>query len=319
MDRSMLQTMRAHSAVVINQVLCITVVLILCNILVNDRIENFMMQSCLATLFLMLLQGVAAQRIFGADLLITLREARGGMPMIAYLVAKDLASLFEITLSAAVFASAYGPFSGAQQHVTGIFAGAWAFVYSVYGLSYISSICLSPGAAQMTAVVLAFVSFCVSGVYQPQLPEMTGYLGGEVGSSRRSAQSGGSGAIPLAAKYGRGALRWRGYDLDYIDDCGYTGVNVGSDGIIALPMIWQSGRGWVCSGVDMLLLGIMFRFLAGLCLILYLHAKTSRWAQFFGQSEHGSSKLLGQLFKLLVGTFMTMFLLAEVAIFSIQR
>lgn len=328
LDRAMLQTMRARSVVIINQVLCITVMLMLCGILKNQRIDQFMMQSCLSTLFLMLLQGVAAQRIFGTDLLITVREARAGMPMIAYLVARDLAAMFEITLSAAVFASAYGPASGTQQPVLGMFAGAWAFVYSVYGLSYISSICLSPGAAQMTAVVAAFVSFCVSGVYQPQLPEMASYFGGRgwmipalssvrwfwgflLTAEMRSLTE-------LSKRYGESQLRDRGYDLQYLEGCSTEGIDWGGSGVITLESLWLARRGWVCSAVDMLLLGIMFRFLAGACLILYLYAKTSRWAQFFSDSR-GRRKLWGRILMLLIGAFMLLFLLAEVWIFGIQR
>lgn len=33
----------------------------------------------------------------------------------------------------------------------------------------------------------------------------------------------------------------------------------------------------------LLLLGILFRFLAGCCLLLYVSAQTSGWARFFGQ------------------------------------
>jgi len=327
MDRAMLQTMRARSALVINQVLCITVMLILCAMLENSKIDHFLMQSCLATLFLMLLQGVAAQRIFGADLLITLREARVGMPMVAYMVAKDLAAMFEITLSAAVFASAYGPASGTQQSVFKIFAGAWAFVYSVYGLGYISSICFSPGAAQMTAVVAAFVSFCVSGVYQPQLPEMAGYFGGRgwmipALSSVRwfwgflvTAEM--QYLTPLSREYGGSQLKRKGYDLAYLS-CSSDEISEGPFGVITLQQMWSENRGWVCSGVDMLLLGIMFRFLAGACLILYLHAKTS-WAQFFGDADRGHSKVVGRVVMVFCGALMLLFLLFEVWIFGIQR
>merc|ERR1719201_123264 len=109
----------------------------------------------------MLLQGVSAQRIFGEDLLITWREARVGMPMVAYFVAKDLAALFEVTLSSVVFTAAYGSFSGMQLPLEKLFGGTWAFIYSVFGFNYMLSIILSRGAAQMAAVVSAFIAFCV--------------------------------------------------------------------------------------------------------------------------------------------------------------
>merc|ERR1712151_1083477 len=90
----------------------------------------------------------------------------------------DLAALFEVSLSAAVFAAVYGSSSGALLPLGTIFGGAWAFVYAIFGLNYIFSIVLSPGAAQMTAVVSSFIAFCVSGVIQPQLPDIAAMLGG---------------------------------------------------------------------------------------------------------------------------------------------
>jgi len=215
-----------------------------------------------------------------------------------------------------------------QQPVTNLFAGAWAFVYSVFGLSYIFSICLSPGAAQMTCVVAAFISFCVSGVYQPPLQEMAGYVGdrgwmipalspvrwfwGYILTAEMHYLT------PLSKKYGRGALLQRGYDLKYLEDCSLEGLDQQGTGVVSLRQAWLDNRGWVCSCVDMLLLGIIFRFLAALCLILYMHAQTSRWSHFFGQSEKGWRKLLGKLFTLFVGSFLLLLLFAEVWIFGIQ-
>eukprot|EP00928_Gymnodinium_smaydae_P009120 TRINITY_DN13373_c0_g1_i2.p1 TRINITY_DN13373_c0_g1~~TRINITY_DN13373_c0_g1_i2.p1 ORF type:complete len:1098 (+),score=153.07 TRINITY_DN13373_c0_g1_i2:96-3296(+) len=178
MDRSMLQSLRAYQAIFINQGLSVITTAILCFILEYERLDQFMMQATLAALFLMLLQGVAAQRIFGNDLLITWREARVGMPMVAYFVAKDLAALFEVTLSAAVFAVAYGSLSGMLQPLLPLFAGSWAFVYTVFGLSYVFSIVLPSGAAQMSAVVSSFIAFCMSGIYQPQLNVMAAMFNG---------------------------------------------------------------------------------------------------------------------------------------------
>lgn len=327
MDRSMLQTMRAWSDLVINQVLCACVMFVLCTVLVNRDMNMFLIQSNFASLFLMLLSGVAAQRVFGQDLLITVREARGGMSMIAYLVAKDLAAFFEITLSSVVFASSYGPFSGAQQPPTEIFAGAWAFIYSVYGLGYIFSMCLSPGAAQMTVVVVSFVSFCVSGLQKPHLPEMSTFLGqrGWIIPALSSVRWFWGYLLtaemryltPLSRQFGN--LESLGYDLKYLDKCSLEGVDGGDRGYVTLHDAWVSGRGWVCSSSDMLLLGIMFRFLAGICLLLYIHAHTSRMAQFFGQSDKGFKKYLGKLFTITVAAFMTLILLAVVWIFGVRN
>merc|ERR1719263_2543841 len=69
----------------------------------------------------------------------------------------------------------------------------------------------------------------------------------------------------------------------------------------------------------MLLLGVLFRFLACLCLILKVNANTTGWSRFLAQSEAGVWKLFGKLFQLLVGTFLAMFLFSEVWVFGIVK
>jgi len=327
MDRAMLQTMCAYSTIVVNHILCAMALILLCSMVRYVELDNFLMQSSFAALFLMLLQGIAAQRIFGADMLNLLREARVGMSVAAYFVAKDLVALFEVTLSAAVFASVYGAVSGIQQQLPHLFAGAWPFVYSIFGISYIFSICLSPGAAQMSAVALTFVSYCVSGIYTPSLPELAGYLGGHgwmvpALSSVRwfwgyliTAEA--HYLTDLSRKYGADALRNRGYDLDYLD-CSWSGLDDEGTGVVSLRKAWEQKRGCVCSGLDMILLGIVFRFLAIVCLSLHVHAKTSGWSRFFGgRYERGAWKMMGRIFALIVGCFLAMVLYVEVWIFGL--
>ncbi|CAE7637750.1 ABCG25, partial [Symbiodinium pilosum] len=326
MDRSMLQTIRAYMSLAINYTLCCVAVLLLCMILNYDRLDQFFMQSALAALFLMLLQGVAAQQVFGADLLTTWREARVGMPMVAYFVAKDLTACVEVTLSSAVFAAAYGYASGSQISLCQLFAGSWAFVFAVFGLNYIFSIILSPGAAQMSAVVTSFLSFCTAGVYQPQLNEMAGMFNGRgwmvpalspvrwLWGYLLTAEV--PNLTPLTLKGAAGQLASKGYNVDYVYDCKNSMVGVQDQSVRTLQEAWLDDRGWVCSTAPLLLLGILFRFLAGCCLLLYVSAQTSGWARFFGQSELGAWKLAGHFFKLLVGSFLIIFLFAEVWIFG---
>jgi len=326
MDRAMLQTLCAYGTIVVNHLLCAMALFLLCRMVRYQQVDNFLMQSSFAALFLMLLQGIAAQRIFGSDMLNTLREARVGVSVAAYFVAKDLVALLEVSLSAAMFTCVYGALSGMLQELPHLFAGAWAFVYSVFGMSYIFSVCLSPGAAQMSAVAATFVSFCVSGIYTPSLPVLADYLGGRgwmvpALSSVRwfwgyliTAEA--HFLTDLSRNYGSGGLRSKGYDLDYLD-CSSSGLDKDGAGIVNLRQSWQRGRGCVCSGLNMLLLGIIFRFLAFVCLSLHVHAKTSGWARFFGQYERGAWKLMGRLFALLVGCFLALVLVLEVWIFGI--
>merc|ERR1712176_1451932 len=62
--------------------------------------------------------------------------------------------------------------------MTYLFSGTWAYVFCVYGLNYIFSITLSSVAAQMSAVVSAFLGFCVAGIYSPELWQIANKVGG---------------------------------------------------------------------------------------------------------------------------------------------
>eukprot|EP00931_Biecheleriopsis_adriatica_P041446 TRINITY_DN23686_c0_g1_i1.p1 TRINITY_DN23686_c0_g1~~TRINITY_DN23686_c0_g1_i1.p1 ORF type:complete len:1139 (+),score=184.49 TRINITY_DN23686_c0_g1_i1:38-3418(+) len=327
MDRSILQRIRSYVALIISLSLCFGAVFLLCFIMKYDKLDQFMMQSALAGLFLMLLQGVAAQQVLGADLLITLREARVGMPMMAYFVAKDLAALIEVTLASSMFTAAYGYASGCQIPLHSIFTGSWAFIYSVFGLNYIFSILLSPGAAQMSAVVTSLLSFCTAGVYQPQLNDMAAQFDGRgwmVPALSPIRWFWGyllTQEVPylteLSYMGAQNNLRWKGYDPHYLHECsGSLAGNIRDASVKTLRQAWLEDRGWVCSTAPLLLLGVLFRFLAGVCLLLYVSAQTSGWARFFGQSEMGIWKLVGNLMALLVGSFMMLFFFAEVWIFG---
>eukprot|EP00405_Crypthecodinium_cohnii_P035959 CAMPEP_0206546060 /NCGR_PEP_ID=MMETSP0325_2-20121206/12486_1 /ASSEMBLY_ACC=CAM_ASM_000347 /TAXON_ID=2866 /ORGANISM="Crypthecodinium cohnii, Strain Seligo" /LENGTH=1144 /DNA_ID=CAMNT_0054045123 /DNA_START=389 /DNA_END=3823 /DNA_ORIENTATION=- len=328
LDRSMLQTMRAYSVVIINQFLSVVVMIVLTSIVPNTNFDKYFMQSSFACLFLMLLQGVAAHRVFGPDLLITLREARVGMSLIAYIAAKDIAALFEITLSAAIFAASWGTLSGVQQSISRIFSGAWAFIYCVYGIGYIFSICLSQGAAQMSMVVAGFISFCVCGTSTPTLPQLARLAGGRgwlipglspvrwlwgyllTGEMEQ--------ITPLARQYGHGPIEWRGYDMNFLGSNMYDGIR-SEYGIISLRDAWQANRGWVTNTENLLLLGVMFRFVTGISMILYIYAHTSKFAQFFGQSDKGYKKLFGKLFTVLAVYFVLMLFWCEAWIFGIIK
>merc|ERR1711920_521844 len=111
-------------------------------------------------------------------------------------------------------------------------------------------------------------------------------------------------------------------DMGYLGNCTYDGREVGSKAsVVTLAEIWSINRGWVCTGVDMILLGIIFRFLAALCLVLYMQMQTSRLSVFFGgkDANSGTSKVLGKLITLAVGSFLVLFLFAEVWFFSVRQ
>eukprot|EP00913_Durusdinium_trenchii_P028752 g26965.t1 len=120
---------------------------------------------------------------------------------------------------------------------------------------------------------------------------------------------------PLSRTGAAGAMRSKGYDLQYLGDC----QNSLDRSVETLQQAWIENRGWVCSPAPLLLLGILFRFLAGCCLLLYVSAQTSGWARFFAQSEMGAWKLAGKFFALLVGASLVIFLFAEVWVFGSQE
>merc|ERR1740121_3245252 len=110
--------------------------------------------------------------------------------------------------------------------------------------------------------------------------------------------------------------------MKYLGNCTYDGEDgTTKASVVTLAEIWSMNRGWVCTGVDMILLGIIFRLLAALCLVLYMQMQTSRLSLFFGgkDAESGTARMLGKLFTLGVGSFLVLFLFAEVWIFSVRQ
>lgn len=300
---------------------------ILCVLVDNQRFDQFIAQASFVALAMMLLQGVAAQRTFGNDLLITWREAQVGVPIIPYFLGKDLASLLEITTTSIVFTATYGAFSHIQMSLIDLFVGTWSFIYAVTGLSFILSIVMGVTAAQMCAVIAAFVSFCVAGVFAPTLPNLTVMLGGRgwmlpalspvrwfVGYLiTREAHF----LTAITRDGASGHLGWMGYDLGQLSNsCGGDKEPSPTQAQhfeqpLRLPVLWVKGRCWVCTVSEMLLLGILFRFIAGMSLILYVSGHKSGWTSFF---DHSGSfwKLMGKTYMLLMAAFMGLFLFGEI-------
>jgi len=329
-DRAVRQILRTSVTTFINPCLIIGATSIVCVVIAHKDFGDFFVQSQFATLVLMLLQGVAGQRTFSVDLLTNRREAQVGMPMVAYFLAKDIAALIEVTLSAIIFTATYGALSHAQMPIYILFGGAWAFVYTVFGLSFIFSLIASPTAAQMSAVVATFFAFCVSGVYEPKLPEMAAMFDGRGWMIPALSPirwfwgyliTGEAEHLTRVSREGAGGQLWSmGYDLNFLGDCGGVRMGPGLKGFPSLRDSWTAGRGWVCSVSEMLLLGILFRFIAAICLVVYAKSEASGWAQFLGtpwaqktSAEVGVWKALaGKIFTLILGAFMTMLLLAEI-------
>merc|ERR1719379_857474 len=69
-----------------------------------------------------------------------------------------------------------------------------------------------------------------------------------------------------------GRLSDKGYDLRYLKRCG---IGVPDKKAVRLPQAWASRQGWVCTVSEMLLLGLLFRTTAVVCLLLYTSAQSS--------------------------------------------
>jgi len=106
-----------------------------------------------------------------------------------------------------------------------------------------------------------------------------------------------------------GKLNGKGYNDQFLDHC--VG-GVPPKEALRLPEAWATGQGWVCSVSEMLLLGLLFRFTAGVCLLLYTSAQSAGWAIFFGNSSSYVWKLVGKICTVLLGAFMAIFLFAEI-------
>merc|ERR1719469_1699481 len=150
LDRGLLQVIREWKKLLANQILVVACTCLLCVVLTSEELGEYQLQTGFVSLFLMLIQGVAAQRVFGSELLTIKREAGVGMRVLAFFTAKDLTTFLEISLSSAVFATTFSTFSHTQIPIKVLFPATWAFVYSVYGLNYIFSVLLSQSAAQMS-------------------------------------------------------------------------------------------------------------------------------------------------------------------------
>lgn len=321
MHRANLQCCASWPQVLFNQLLICMATYVICSVIEYNRIQDFMMQAAFAILFLMLLQGVAAQRVFGGpERLIALREAGVSMPMFAYFVGKDIAALFEVTLAAGIFTAMYFAWSHVQMQIISLFAGTWAFVYAVFGVNYLFSVCFSPASAQMSAVVISFVAFCFSGVYEPGLQDLSAYVSGRgwvvpalspirwLWGYMLTAEA--EHLAPVVRKYSAGPIRDKGYDLDLLEKRCSLGMS--------LQEAWLNGGGWVCSTKHLLLLGLMFRFLAAVCLLLYVFAHSSGWSRFAGSSDAGVWKHVNNFFLLLLMAYLMMFLIAEVWVMGLD-
>jgi len=180
----------------------------------------------------------------------------------------------------------------------------------------------------MSVVGAGFAAFVVSGFQNPSLPAMTMMGGGRLWMLPALSPIRWFWAFmltneaqfmpPLFAELSQGALSLQGYDLDYLGQCTLDGVPH-QPGVITLKDAWLANRGWVCSPSHMILLGVIFRTVAAIALLVKVQAHTSAFAKFFAQSDSGIWKLAGDLFKGVVGFVMVLVFLAQLTVFGFEK
>lgn len=175
--------------------------------------------------------------------------------------------------------------------------------------------------------MVAFISFCTSGVNTPQLPWIAAVFDGRgwviaalspiywFWAYLLTAEV--NGLSPGSLQLLGGSLRSKGYDVDKLQSC--AGFGFENPPYKALLQKWLDNCGWVGSLGHLLLLGVIFRYFALMCLLLYLHGKTSGLSRFFGTSQYGPwslTNITGIFLKILIGSFVAVFLLAEAWMFG---
>jgi len=256
-------------------------------------------------LLLALTQGIAAQRIFGGEeRRMTYREGAVhslSQVMFAF-VGKDIASLVEIVLSAAVFTLIFIPIANTFASSFGLFSLGFALLYAVWGMSHIWAIICPANSAALVAVVASFTSFNFIGL--KPTPQVVYQSLGKYG------------AIPLLVS----PLRWgygyylhlhvtgRGAPYEFVEAVLSKPFNVrghdiyrrhcpGGKGVVDR---WFDGDGWVCHPGQLILLGLLFRFIAAMVLVLTSSAHASGGKLALGTSSIRWSRIMSGCIKIML-------------------
>jgi ABC-type multidrug transport system ATPase subunit len=223
-----------------------------------------------------LTQGVAAQKVFGgAERVVAWREAGVGVNSIMYFSGRDLAAVVDMLFMSVAFAVFYWPLSAGHFSLHAMVWSTFAYTYAVWGLNFAISIAFDPSAANMISVVSAFMCYFFVGL-EPSFKTFVNIGGGYVGEpivalspmrwlfnfiAFKELQHRDS---PLSNPITRQSLE------DWLPDKGFPKT---FDGLYDTPM----GERWLQDppstynfGTKQLyMLGLLFRFLALVCLIFF--------------------------------------------------
>jgi len=259
---------------------------------------RFMLQNGLFLLLLCLAQCVAAQRYFGGEEReVAMREASlSSLSQVLFtFVGKDVASLVEIFLSAAVFTLTFWPDSKTYAHGTDVFETGFALLYCLWGFNHILAIMFRQSIAMQMGIISAFLSFLCSGL-KPTGSEVSSAMGGYgvlllLASPIRWGLSqlitwnvirGGTYLSPLTIKLGDRLWAERGFSLAKFDCL--------DDGTIS--ECWKDDSSWAHNSGQLFLLGFLFRFLAVMCLLITSSAHANGGQLPLGSNSITKSRIL---------------------------
>jgi len=303
--RAALQIRRDRLKLLINTLMLASGLVMFCTCAPPSSMEAELFHPALAIFLLMLSQGAAAQRTFGGqERYIIWREAGARINTALCFVGRDLAAVFEMVVSSAVFTLLYWSLGPLQVGQPVLFWCSFTLVYAAYGLNYIFSVMLPPESAQMVSVVSTFVCFFGAGV-NPTFNSMAQARAGVFFMSLSP-------------------IRWAyGYILHehvIVQKSSFSNVMVRHMAsrrlnALGMPLTWIKETGWTCHGKldscfdrfagnpprppnsfvcslrQLLFLGTYFRAVALLCMLITARLKAQGGGRLFEDPWAGSPKL----------------------------
>lgn len=303
MGRALLTTSRAvWPTIAMNSALLVLAVCAESQAFSSMGFEHIFKRNTLVLLLLCLVQTITSSRIFGGEeSTIAGREAGvSSLPQVLYaFVGKDMASLVEIGLAAACFTLTYWPLVESNASGGDIFSIGFALTYCVWGVSHIWAVVCPSNVAFIMGVVMSFLWFVFDGV-KPSVQVFANGLGGYgtlllLMSPIRWALSSlvyrhvvGPGSTylePVAGAQVQGHFLESGFDMSKLPRrC--------PDHSAGVLQRWLDGNGWGCHSGQLFLLGILFRVLAAVCLLLRSASQASGGQLSFGSSSVLKTRLL---------------------------
>jgi len=232
-------------------------------------------------------------------------------------VGKDFASLVEISMCTAGFTLTYWPLVGSNLAGSDVFAMAFAYVYCTWGMHHIWAIACPLRTAMLIGVMVAFCDFLFCGI-MPKAHELVPAFGG-------------CGLLLLLACPNRWAVSHMLYQHAVGVGSTLPGSNTGHWAEYGFPLDklpktcpdatesvgerWRQGNGFACHTGQLYLLGVLFRFVAALCLLATSSAKASGGSLSLGAPSEKHARLVRNL----IVIFVVFFVLLELTLLGLTH